>query len=252
MAKRIQIGETRYRTQTACMEDVRRRIEAIGITSSIRETSPAEYEFFYELVKRHAAHEDKLKALSDIAIRQDVTSQKWLAIDIVNTDGSRTEISYKNCVTGKSEPQRSKFHSALRYAVEDQIMAFRETNHVTICELCTESLSLMERGVGLQSVRSVPTHVDHILHFEILADNFTALQEITMPTAYDKEPQTYLTRFKEEDQNIAQRFAEYHREHATLRIICGPCNRKREKARKSRIQVEALRAPTPPFPAPSL
>ena len=238
MAKPVQIGTIKYRTQTACMEDVRRRIAAIGITSSIRETSPAEYEFFHELVKRHAAHEEKRKDMVDIAIRQDVKSQKWLAIDIVNTDGSRTEISYEKCVTGKSEPQRSKFHSALRYAVEDQIMAFREANRVEICELCTESLSLMERGVG---TRSVPTHVDHILHFEILADNFTALQEITMPNEYDKEPQTYLTRFKEEDQNIAQRFAEYHREHATLRIICGPCNRKREKARKHRIQVEALR-----------
>ena len=211
------------------MEDVSRRIAAIGITSSIRETSPAEYEFFHELVKRHAAHEEKRKDMVDIAIRQDVKSQKGLAIDIVNTDGSRTEISYKNCVTGKSEPQRSKFHSALRYAVEDQIMAFREqSKHVTICELCDKSMDH-------------DTHVDHILHFEILADNFTALQEITMPNEYDKEPQTYLTRFKEEDQNIAQRFAEYHREHATLRIICGPCNRKREKARKHRIQVEALR-----------
>lgn len=221
MAKPVQIGTIKYRTQTACMDDVRRRIAAIGITSSIRETSPTEYEFFHELVKRHAAHEDKLKALSDIAIRQDVKNQKGLAIDIVNTDGSRTEISWKNCVTGKSEPQRSKFHSALRYAVEDQIAAFREqSRHVTICELCDKS---MDHN----------THVDHILHFEILADNFTALQEITIPTEYKKEPVTYLTRFKEEDQNIAQRFAEYHREHATLRIICGPCNLKREKAPKN-------------------
>ena len=214
------------------MDDVRRRIAAIGVTPSIRETSPAEYEFFHELVKRHAAHEEKLKDLSDIAIRQDVKNQKGLAIDIVNTDGSRTEISWRNCVTGKSEPQRSKFHSALRYAVEDQIAAFREQSIVEICELCTESLSLMERGVG---TRSVSTHVDHILHFETLADNFMALQEITIPTTYEKEPVTYLTRFKEEDQNISQQFAEYHREHATLRIICGPCNLKREKAKKLRI-----------------
>ena len=227
MAKPVQIGETRYRTQTACMEDVRRRIAAIGITPSIRSHSITEYEFFHELVKRHAASEEKLKALSDIAIRQDVKNQKGLAIDIVNTDGSRTEISWRNCVTGKSESQRSKFQSALRYAVEDQIAAFRETNHVEICELCDKSMDH-------------DTHVDHILHFEILADNFMTLQEFMMPTEYEKEPQTYLTRFKEEDKNIAQRFAEYHRQHATLRIICGPCNLKREKARKPRIQTGIL------------
>jgi len=215
------------------MEDVSRRIEAIGITSSIRETSPAEYEYFHELVKRHAAHEEKLKDLSDIAIRHDAIKKNAHAIDIVNKDGTRTEISWRNCVTGKSEPQRSKFHSAMRYAVEDQIAAFREqSKHVETCELCTESLSLMERGVG---TRSVSTHIDHILHFESLVDNFTALQEITMPTTYEKEPVTYLTRFKEEDRDIGQQFAEYHREHATLRIICEPCNLKREKARKPRI-----------------
>jgi hypothetical protein len=253
------------------MDDVRRRIAAIGITQSIRSHSIAEYEFFHELVKRHAASEEKLKALSDIAIRQDVKNQKGLAIDIVNTDGSRTEISWKNCVTGKSESQRSKFQSALRYAVEDQIAAFRETNHVEICELCDTLMDPHGRGVWGREAREVsPPHVDHILHFEILVDNFMALHDITMPneqtllsmekgvgtrsvpTEYEKEPVTYLTRFKEKDRDIAQRFAEYHREHATLRIICGPCNLKREKARKPRIQVEALRAPTPPSPAPSL
>jgi len=220
MAKPVTIGTIKYRTQTACMDDVSRRITAIGVTPSIRETSPAEYEFFHELVKRHAAHEEKLKDLSDIAIRQDAIKKKALAIDIVNTDGTRTEISWRNCVTGKSEPLRSKFHSALRYAVEDQIAAFREQSKVEICELCDKPMDPHD------------THVDHILHFETLADNFTALQAITMPTAYEKEPVTYLTRFKEEDQNISQRFAEYHREHATLRLICEPCNLKREKARK--------------------
>jgi hypothetical protein len=222
------------------MDDVRRRIAAIGVTPSIRSHSPAEYEFFHELVKRHAAHEEKLKDLSDIAIRQDAINKKALAIDIVNTDGTRTEISWRNCVTGKSESQRSKFHSALRYAVEDQIAAFREQSKVETCELCTESLSLMERGVGLRSVRSVSTHVDHILHFETLADNFMARQEFMMPTEYEKEPVTFLTRFKEEDQNIARRFAEYHRVHATLRLVCGPCNLKREKARQPRIQTGIL------------
>ena len=220
------------------MEDVRRRIAAIGITPSIRSHSIAEYEFFHELVKRHAASDDKLKALSDIAIRQDVKNQKGLAIDIVNTDGSRTEISWRNCVTGKSESQRSKFQSALRYAVEDQIAAFRDANHVEICELCDTSMDPHGRGVWGREVS--PPHIDHILHFEILVDNFMTLQEFMMPTEYEKEPVTYLTRFKEEDKNIAHRFAEYHRQHATLRIICGPCNLKREKARKPRIQTGIL------------
>jgi hypothetical protein len=213
------IHNTTYLTQKACKEDITQRIKQIGITSSIRETSPAEYEFFNELTKRHATSEEKRKDMVDIAIRQDVINTKALAIDIVNSDGSRTEISWSKCVTGKQETTHSKFHAALRYTVEDQIAAFREANHVEICELCTESLSLHD------------THVDHILHFATLVGNFTALQEITLPNEYDKEPQTYLTRFKEEDKNIAQRFAEYHKEHATLRIICGPCNLKREKAR---------------------
>jgi len=221
------IHNTTYLTQKACKEDITQRIKQIGITSSIRETSPAEYEFFNELTKRHATSEEKRKDMVDIAIRQDAINTKALAIDIVNSDGSRTEISWSKCVTGKQETTHSKFHAALRYTVEDQIAAFRETNHVEICELCDTSMDH-------------DTHVDHILHFEILVDNFMALQEFMMPTEYEKEPQTYLTRFKEEDRDIAYRFAEYHRQHATLRIICGPCNLKREKARKPRIQTGIL------------
>jgi hypothetical protein len=225
----ITIHHTTYPTQKACKEDITQRIKQIGITSSIRETSPAEYEFFNELTKRHAASEEKRKDMVDLSIRQDAINKKALAIDIVNSDGSRTEISWSKCVTGKQETTHSKFHAALRYAVTDQIAAFREANHVEICELCDTSMDPHGRG-----------QVDHILHFEILVDNFMALQEFMMPTEYEKEPVTYLTRFKEEDQNIARRFAEYHKEHATLRIICAQCNLKREKARKSSIQTEIL------------
>ena len=225
MRNPITIHHTTYPTQKACKEDITQRIKQIGITSSIRETSPTEYEFFDELTKRHPASEEKRKDMVDLAIRQDAINKKALAIDIVNSDGSRTEISWSKCVTGKQETTHSKFHASLRYAVEDQIAAFREATHVEICKLCDKSIDLY--GIG---------HVDHILHFATLVDNFMALHDITMPTEYEKESVTYLTRFKETDQHIGQWFAEYHRGHATLRLVCGLCNLKREKAHGTPLQ----------------
>jgi len=201
------------------MEDVRRRIAVMGITSSIRETSPTEYEFFHELIKRHYSYKEKWTHGSDLAIRRDVMNPQTFALDIVNSDGTIMEISWRKCVTGKSESQSDLFHAALRSSVADQIAAFREqSSHVETCGICDKRMDPHDN------------HVDHILHFATLVANVMALHEdITIPTEYEKEPLTYRTRFKEEDLPVAQLFSAYHREHATLRMVCSACNMKREK-----------------------
>ena len=66
--KEITIGNTPYKTQKECMEDVRQRLDKIKITKSVLKTAPDMYEFLLLLCQRHPRQEDKLKNIIDFEI----------------------------------------------------------------------------------------------------------------------------------------------------------------------------------------
>jgi hypothetical protein len=215
----IIINGIQHKSQKACEEYIRSRLSAIGVTSRLSLSSPSDVPYFYGLCKRHPTADDKLRSFSDFTIRYDLLNKKAMALDIVNTDGSITEISWKKCVTGKAETVHSLFCSALRHSISSQISDFRSSSNTVICEKCSTSLS------------DHPFHVDHVVHFAKLVEEF--LEEykgaFDVPIKYDKEPRTYLTTFKENDKEIADLFRAYHLRRATLRLLCATCNTTREK-----------------------
>jgi hypothetical protein len=215
----IIINGIHHNSQKACEEYVRSRLSSIGITNSLTRTSPLEIPYFYELCKRHPNASDKLQSFYDFAIRYDLLNKNAIALDIINTDGSITEISWKKCVTGKAETIKSKFCSALRHSILKQICDFRSSCDATICEACNVSLS------------DSSFHVDHVVHFSKLVEDFLEKYKgaFDIPVQYDKEPRTYLTMFRDEDVKIANLFQEYHLHHASLRILCARCNLTRAK-----------------------
>lgn len=220
MSKPVKIGDKCYKSQKDCITDIKNIITNIGVTSSIKSISLRDFEFFYDLTKRHHASAEKLKSLSDFAIRRDRLNPQAFAIDIVNTDGTITELSWKKCVSGKKETQHSLFHSALRHSIAQQILDFKEKERdVQSCSLC------------MQPLENRVIHIDHINHFVKIVEDFMNLyqDQITVPDEYDKEPGTYMTMFKEKDKHIGSLFYNFHLEHATLRVVCSVCNLNREK-----------------------
>lgn len=210
----IIINGIHHKSQKACEEYVRSRLYSIGITSSLTQTSPLDLPYFYELCTRHPNASDNLRSFFDFAIRSDLLNKKAMALDIINIDGSITEISWKKCVTGKAETIKSKFCSALRHSILKQISDFRSSSDATTCEMCNVSLL------------DTPFHVDHVIHFAKLVEDFLEMYTGTfdIPVQYDKEPLTYLTMFRNEDKMISDLFQEYHLQHASLRILCVKCN----------------------------
>ena len=94
----------------------------------------------------------------------------------------------------------------MRNVINDQIIEYRTAQNKLVCEFC-------------QSTDN--PHVDHIIHFEKLMKDF--IKE-------NKAPETFLhecnkkIRFRQEDEAFKTKWQQYHRENATLRILCAKCN----------------------------
>jgi len=220
MKKQIIIGDKIFNTQTECENYARTILTELGITNSVK-LKNAEYFIFLSLLcKRHPHYEDKLQRFIDFQIYRDALNKRGLALNIVNNDGSTTEISWRICVSGKCKPTKTLFNSALRQCISPQIMHFKELSDLSYCRECNCTL-----------IGKTP-HVDHHeIQFIQLVENFLKINKetITIPTEYNKKEITFETLFANKDAWIGELFKTYHLENASLRILCETCNLTREK-----------------------
>jgi hypothetical protein len=229
--KGIVIGDVYHTSQKACAEYVRTLLCSIGVTERMgRSGRSADVCYFYELCQRHPRSEDKMRNFADFAVRRDLLNKSAMALYIVNTDGTTTEISWRKCITRKAETNLSMFRAALRNSVKGQVIDFRASQTNAACPTCNRPIAPTERPVSeserfpRKQVDSF--HVDHVVHFAKLVEDFMEENKGTIvpPVQYDKEPRTLLTIFTESDAAIANMFREYHLRHAQLRALCVACN----------------------------
>jgi len=95
----------------------------------------------------------------------------------------------------------------MRQAIESQIIDFKIANKKTSCELCGTSANLT---------------VDHVKKFKDLKEEFL-LANPAHPTLFGKNSLAQEI-FREEDAAFRLSWETYHKEHASLRILCKPCN----------------------------
>lgn len=219
MKKSLSIGDKTFSSMAECERYTRSLLIEIGITKSVSHHSKESFEYLSKLGERHPDCKEKFEKFIDFEIRVDVMNKKSLSMFIVNNDNTTTEISWKKCITRRTTPTRDLFISALRESIYPQILQYRINTDLSYCRIC--NCSLIDKTI----------HIDHHQpQFAELIDNF--LQEhngLVMPTKYDKHERTYNTKFKEQDQWISDEFSKYHLEHATLRVLCEPCNIKRPR-----------------------
>ena len=148
-------------------------------------------------------------------------NKRGLALNIVNNDNTYTEISWRICVTGTGKSQKTLFNSALRQCISYQIKEFRYASDLSYCRECNCSLD------------DKTPHIDHDeIQFIKLVEDFIELNQLIIPTKYNKKDITFEPLFKDEDIWIGNLFKSYHLQHASLRILCSTCNLTREKYKK--------------------
>ena len=199
-----------YSTQTELTKVIRDLINTIGICSSLKEEHPYTYIFFNELFQRHP-EKDKKRVDDIIDIRIDSYPKGGYVFNILLDDGTSDTISWKCCVTGKSDSYNYKLTKAYRVTIDDQITEFRN-NHRNICEICNSDKKLS---------------VDHINHFAKLIYDFNKINSNSPIELGKNNIQQHC--FRPEDADYKNAWAKYHKDNAKLRILCMPCNLARKK-----------------------
>jgi len=208
----MDIGSKHFTTKKQLEEYTRHLISTIGICSSLLYNE--HYPFFLELFQRHPRYPEKIQNMIDISIQPNKITPQYLELHLLHSDGTTDDISWKQCVSGKA---RNPFHCALRVAVDDQIMSFRQSHHM-ICDICNK-------------IDANEYHVDHVIHFEHIIFDFLQTNQLTPPTVFQN---TYDNRkaFTDNDKEYENQWKLYHKTHAILRILCRSCNLTRPNWKK--------------------
>lgn len=214
----IEVGDLKFKTQKELENFVREILVNTGANNAI---SKENEKFFHDLIERHPEKLQKIgSGVKEFRVVQNATNRKALGLDIIRIDGSRIDISWKTCVSGKGATIEKKLKSAMRQAVGEQIRDFRNAKLIVgvLCERC--GIKLDGRG-----------HVDHDLTFDLLVKQF--LQDFpNYPSDFDDSPDGEMAIFKREHTQYKDIWSSFHKTHAKLLLTCERCNLTRKKSNK--------------------
>ena len=183
----------------------------IGLCPSLKRFHDDAYYQFMDLFKNHPEYPDKVKNIVDIAIVNNELINKYFELQLIKSYGTTDDISYKKCIYQPSTNNSLK--QAMRYAIKDQILDYRDSCDELICEKCGSEQNIQ---------------IDHMILFKNLYDDFLSQNTLTIPTEFDN---TYFNsaKFKNNDVEFKNSWDEYHKKHAILRCLCNKCNLTRSK-----------------------
>lgn len=139
---------------------------------------------------------------------------------LTRTDGTKTDWSYVVCLT---PPTRAKeATNGFRTEIREQIKDFR-------CDFFRTCLSPTCAITRAPLVNDLSTHVDHDPPFEDLLASFLSqrslqLENIEVNASQDNDLDTRLL-----DRQLAEEWQQYHRRHATLRVVSKKANLQRRR-----------------------
>ena len=185
----------------------------IGITSSIKDNYNNYFDEMIELFKRHPKYINKTKNLKDIEIIQNIQNKNAFGMNIINNDNTITSISWVTCIKGTNASVKQKLNNAFRSSISNQIMDFKK-DKILQCQFCN-------------SIDDI--HVDHILHFHKIRDNFlnTINHDLQIPNSFTNNNYNNIV-FLDKDIEFNNLWQKYHQQNAELRLLCRSCNLSRE------------------------
>lgn len=201
------IGLREYPTKTAARSAVQSVLYRYGPGDTI--TDSDDQEFLADLVQLHPDAEGKI----GLGIRNFEVRRNWstLGFWIIRIDGTETDFSFVKCLHAPSQEQLVR--TALRYAVIDQVVQFRDAALLTpiACPITGESLDARN------------AHVDHYNPtFLDLAHMFVADRggygQIGTSSADGRIGRRLV------DTDLERAWQAFHRQNAHLRLVSVAAN----------------------------
>ena len=197
--------------KTQQLKYFRKMINDLGLCNSLKHSFNDAYEELMKLFENHSEYPEKVDNVVDISIVHNKLNKNYFELQLIKNDGTTDDISYIKCIQKPSKDSNLK--SAMRYAIVDQILEFKNNCNELICEICQSDYIIQ---------------IDHIILFKQLYNDFLSQNTLPIPTTFDN---TYYhsAKFKDVDKEFETRWSKYHKEHAILRCLCNKCNQTRSK-----------------------
>lgn len=236
MPKRaIDIGGLSFATKGAAYEHFRQMLYRHEVGSTILDPDATELSW---LLERHPEFQDKLGAgVKRFSLRNALYGTR--CFEIVRTDGSITDFSFKSCIDGKRPSDLSEAITALRAEVADDIMQkkrawFRDYGNdegKVPCAITGARISIEE------------AHADHAppRSFGTLAIAFLEARCITPDRAFVTPPGDNQYQPRMADRTLADIWRGYHHKMAVLRVVAKGANLARAHEGKVRKKDKQLK-----------
>ena len=135
-------------------------------------------------------------------------------------DGTRTDFSYRYCISGKPPTLKREFLNACRQAVRDDLMATKGE----ILERIGSTDRMVKCSVTGKIIPFADVHLDHAapMTFEVIVKTFLAAHKIKPEDLSPPGDKQWVTRFT--NKRLEQDFPDYHNKVAVLRIVSSQVN----------------------------
>jgi len=205
------------KTQKSLKRHFREIIDKIGHCESVKTEYPQEFSDFCEVFERHSDYPDKFIGFFDIKINYNPGFKNQLVVYIIKNNGDIDDVSVmNNCITGKP---KNNLKIAMRVSIQPQIDEYKNNNYIKVCELCGEH-DKIEIDHHSEKTPFAKLYIDFM-------ENIT----LPIPTSFD-DTKSHMKCFKEIDYIFEERWIQYHKENAVLRMLCRACNCSQPKYKK--------------------
>lgn len=171
--------------------------------------------FFKELFLRKPCNKDKENLIKLFKISPNPITKDTNHMSYITTYDKEYTFSWKKCCDGKDDDSfDSKLKEALRYCIQDQREECWYDNNT--CNIC-----------GLQKIDR-EFQIDHNdTNFCEIVKQFMDIYHGEIPISFDSDTITCQYKFKKEDNIFMLAFQNFHKEKASLQLLCKSCHKKK-------------------------
>jgi len=181
-----------------------------------------DFQFLDELLDRHPTRKEDIGEVEFFRVIRNPLGHH-LALNVCDEKGER-EMSWVDCVKGKTKKKKDKLTTAMRSAVLDQTQGFKNR------ECNCQSWQCMNCGKIITNRRLA--HVDHIIDFIKLKEIFLEDRN-DIPTKFFEKGSHYPTEFDVMSSTFENEWKLFHKQNAHLQMLCSSCNLKKKKQKTS-------------------
>lgn len=207
------IGDLKFKTKKECENYTRNLINTLGCCVIDKEHK--QYIFFENLIKNHSEYEEKKGCgVNYFYIRRNKLNKKFYELIINRLDNTDIDISWVYCCQFKKRTITEDLTRAMREAVKEDIIKYKEEQKLLICNYCKSTDEIYENF-----------HVDHSEpSFKTLKDDFLKQTKRVKPSSFGECKITNLTIFKDKDKDFKNEWVNFHNNNCNFQILCRKCN----------------------------